>query len=67
MMENIDHDKYGNKIAEHIARYCAMWFYYKVLKKELVAAQAQILRCLLVSKKLKDGTSLLGIQKATKD
>ena len=37
------------------------------LEKESVATQAQILRCLLVSKKLKEAWSLLGIQKKTKD
>ena len=36
-------------------------------KKESVATQAQILRCLLVSKKLKEAWSLLGIQNKTKD
>ena len=36
-------------------------------EKESVATQAQILRCLLVSKKLKEAWSLLGIQKKTKD
>ena len=37
------------------------------LEKELVATQAQILRCLLVSKNLKEAWSLLVIQKKTKD
>ena len=37
------------------------------LEKESVATQAQILRCLLVSKKLREAWSLLGIQKKTKD
>ena len=32
-----------------------------------MATQAQILRCLLVSKKLRESCSLLGIQKETKD
>ena len=32
-----------------------------------MATQAQILRCLLVSKKLREAWSLLGIQKETKD
>ena len=32
-----------------------------------MATQAQILRCLLVSKKLREACSLLGIQKETKD
>ena len=37
------------------------------MEKESVATQAQILRCLLVSKKLREAWSLLGIQKKTKD
>ena len=37
------------------------------MEKELVATQPQILRCLLVSKKLREAWSLLGIQKETKD
>ena len=36
------------------------------LEKESVAPQAQILRCLLVSKKLREAWSLLGIQNKTK-
>ena len=32
-----------------------------------MATEAQILRCLLVSKKLREAWSLLGIQKKTKD
>ena len=37
------------------------------MEKESVETQAQILRCLLVSKKLREYWSLLGIQKKTKD
>ena len=37
------------------------------MEKESVATQAQILRCLLVSKILKEAWSLLGIQKKAKD
>ena len=36
------------------------------LEKESVETQAQILRCLLVSKKLREAWSLLGIQNKTK-
>ena len=67
MLENIDSDKYGEIIAIHIARYCTMQFYDDILQQYLIVGQAQILRCLLVSKKLRGATSLLGIYKVTKE
>ena len=36
-------------------------------KDESVTVQAQLLLCLIKSRKLKETTSLLGIQKSTKD
>ena len=67
MLEDIDRDKYGEKIPIHVARYHATNIYDDILKDCSIAGQAQILRCLLVSKKLEGDTSLLGIQKETKD
>ena len=55
------------KIPIHVARYRATKIYDDILKDCSIAGQAQILRCLLVSKKLEGAMSLLGIHKATKD
>ena len=52
---------------DHIVRYHAEKMHEQFLEKESVATQAQILRCLLVSKKLREAWSFLGIQKKTKD
>ena len=41
--------------------------YDDILEDYSIAGQAQILRCLLVSKRLDGATSLLGIHKATKE
>jgi hypothetical protein len=41
--------------------------YNTFFKDESVTVQAQILLCLINSRKLKEATSLLGIQKLTKD
>ena len=59
--------KYGEKLPIHVARYRATKIYDDILKDCSIAGQAQILRCLLVSKKLEGATSLLGIHKATKE
>ena len=67
MLEDIDCDKYGEKILMHVARYHATKIYDDILKDYSIAGQAQILRCLLVSKKLEGATSLLGIHKVTKE
>ena len=67
MLQNVDREKFGNTKPYHIVRYRAEKIHEQFLKKELVTTQAQILRCLLVSKKLKEAWSLLGIQKKTKD
>ena len=67
MLEYIDCDKYGEKIPIHVARYRATKNYYDILKDCSIAGQAQILRCLLVFKKLEGATSLLGIHKAKKE
>ena len=67
MLEDIDCDKYGEKIPIHVARYPATKIYDDILKDCSIAGQVQILRCLLVSKKLEGATSLLGIHKETKE
>ena len=67
MLEDINCDKYGEKLPIHVARYRATKIYDDILKDCSIAGQVQILRCLLVSKKLEGTTSLLGIQKATKE
>jgi hypothetical protein len=41
--------------------------YNTFFKDESVTVQAQLLLCLINSRKLKEATSLLGIQKSTKD
>jgi hypothetical protein len=41
--------------------------YNTFFKDESVKIQAQLLLCLMKSRKLKEATSLLGIQKSTKD
>ena len=55
------------KIPIHVARYCATKIYDDIFKDCSIAGKAQILRCLLVSKKLEGATSLMGIQKVTKE
>ena len=63
MLEDIDCEKCGEKLPIHVARYRATKLYDDILKDFSIAGQAQILRCLLVSKKLECATSLLGIHK----
>ena len=67
MLEDIDCDKYGEKLSIHVARFRATKIYDHILKDYSIEGQAQILRCLLVSKKLEGATSLLGIHKVTKE
>ena len=67
MLEDIDCDKYGEKLPIHVAQYRATKIYGDILKECSITGQAQILRCLLVSKTLEDAMSLLGIHKVTKE
>ena len=67
MLHNVEREKIGDTKPHHIVRYRAEKIHEQFLKDELVATQSQILRCLLVSKKLKEAWSLLGIQKGAKD
>ena len=67
MLEDINCDKYGEKLPIHVALYRATKIYDDILKDLSITGQAQILRCLLVSKNLVGAISLLGIHKAKKE
>jgi hypothetical protein len=67
ILENVDTNKFGMKSAKHYIRYLTKNMYNTFSKDESVTVQAQLLLCLLKSRKLKEATSLLGIQKLTKD
>ena len=55
------------KKAEHVIRYRFKHIIDSFIKDETVAVQAQMLRSLLTSNKLKEAMTLLGIRKSTKD
>ena len=59
--------KFGEKKPDHIIRYHVKNMYNTFFKDESTTTQAQLLRGPIRSKKLKEATSLLGIQKSTKD
>jgi predicted DNA-binding transcriptional regulator AlpA len=67
MLDNVDTQNFGDKKPNHYIRYHVENIYDKYFKNESVTTQTQILRGLIRSKKLKEATSLLGIQKTTKD
>ena len=67
MLQNVDKEKFRNMKPYRIVRYRTKKMHEQFLEKESVATKAQILRCLLVSKKLRESWSLLDIQKKTKD
>ena len=67
MLENVDTTIYGDKKSDHVIGYHVKRIIDMFLKDENVAVQAQILRSLLTSNKLKEDMTLLGIQKSTKD
>jgi ABC-type ATPase with predicted acetyltransferase domain len=67
ILENVDTDKFGKKEVKHYIRYRVKNMYNTFFKDESVTIQAQLLLCLIKSRKLKEATSLLGIQKSTKD
>jgi hypothetical protein len=67
ILENVDTDKFGKKKAKHYIRYRTKNMYNTFFKDESVTVQAQRLLCLIKSRNLKEATSLLGIQKLTKD
>ena len=66
MLENIDIDRYGAKKADHVIGYSVKCIIDMLFKDETMAVQAQILKSLLTSKKLKEAMTLLGIPKSTK-
>ena len=67
ILENVDTDKFGKKEAKHCIRYWTKNMYNIFFKDESVTIQDQLLLCLIKSRKSKEATSLLGIQKSTKD
>ena len=62
MLQNIDREKFRNTKPYHIVQYRAEKTHEQFMEKESVTTKAQIFRCLLVSKKLRESWSLLGIQ-----
>jgi len=67
MLENVDTGTYGDKNVDHVIWYCVKLIIDKFFKDENVTVQAQIMRGVLTSKKLKEATTLLGIKKSMKD
>jgi hypothetical protein len=67
ILKNVDTDKFGKKKDKNYIIYQTKNMYNTFFKDESLTVQAQILLCLLKSRKLKEATSLLGIQKSTKD
>jgi hypothetical protein len=57
----------GRNKSKHYISYRTKNMYNTFFKDELVTIQAQLLLCLIKSIKLKEATSLLGIQKSIKD
>jgi ABC-type ATPase with predicted acetyltransferase domain len=67
ILENVDTDKFGKKKDKHYISYRTKNMYNTFFKDESVTVQDQLLLCLIKSRKLKEATSLLGIQNLTKD
>ena len=67
ILENVDTDKFGKKKDKHYIRYRTKNMCNTFFKDESVTIEDQFLLCLIKSRKLKEATSLLGIQKSTKD
>jgi hypothetical protein len=65
ILENFDTNKFGKKKAKNYIRYQTKNTYNIFFKDESITVQAHILLCLMKSIKLKEATSLLGIQKST--
>ena len=63
MLENVDTHTYGDKKSDHVIRCHVNHIFYSYFIKENVAVQAQMLKGLLSLRKLKEATTLLGIQK----
>jgi hypothetical protein len=67
ILENVDIDKFGKEKVKHYIRYQTKNMYNTFFKDESVTIQTHLLLYLIKSRKLKEATSLLGIQKSTKD
>ena len=67
MLENVDTHTHGYKKPDHAIRYRVNCTFEKYFLNEQVTVQAQMLKGLLSLRKLKEATTLLGIQKSTKD
>ena len=67
ILENVDIEKFGKKWVNHYIRYRVTHMYNTFFKYESLTVQAQLLLYLIKSRNLKETTSLLGIQKLTKD
>jgi predicted DNA-binding transcriptional regulator AlpA len=67
ILENFDTNKFGKKKDKHYIRYRTKNMYNTFFKDESVTLQAQLLLYVMKSINLKEATSLLGIQKSTKD
>ena len=67
MLENVDTYTYGDKRLDHVIQYHVKHIFDTYFIKEIVTIQAQMLKVLLSLRKLKEATSLLGIQKSAKD
>ena len=65
-LKNVDTKIYGEK-KDHVIWYHVKLVIERLFKYESVIVQAQILRDLWTLKKLKEATTLLGIQKSTND
>ena len=67
MSENVDTHTYGDKRVVHFIRYHFKRIINSFFIDETMTVQAQMLKIILISKKLKEATTLLGIRKSTKD
>jgi hypothetical protein len=67
ILENVYTHKFGKKKDKNYIRYRTKNRYNTFFKDESVTLQVQILVCLMNSRNLKEATSLLGIQKSTKN
>ena len=67
MLENVDTHTYGDQKPDRVIQYDVNCIFEKHFLNERVTVQAQMLKGLLSSRKLKEATTLLGIRKSTKD
>jgi len=67
MLQNVDANIFPDKKPNHVILHCVKQIYDFLFKNESVVTQTQILKGLIKLKRVKEATSLLGIQKLTKD